>query len=202
MRIIVLILFSGFLFSSAQADQTGQLLLNPYHPEFNTDAEDMAPLLDANLQNELVRFSEQRDRIQKLWLEHMPADPGLIQSNSFVLKRVMDRSFSRLSQSEYFKKTRLGRAGEQMKSKMETRVAFKDEKNIDHKFDFKLAAFQGQAFIQYSGFTKAQLRYDVRDGGRVAMILQHDLSKNSIIGIETSVVGRESYQLMTLNFVW
>lgn len=184
----------------AQAEQTGQLLLNPYHPEFG-EQQTQIEVLDANLTNELVRFAERRDRIQKVWIEHMPYDPNLIESNSFVLKRVLDRTASRLMKSDLVKKSALGRASESVKEKMETNVTFKDEKNVNHRFDFKIAAFQGQAFIQYSGFTKTQLRYDMSENN-VAMIFQHDLSQFSSVGIETTLAGENQTQLLLLNLVW
>ena len=52
----VIMIFSCCL---AQAEQTGQLLLNPYHPEFG-EQQTQIEVLDANLTNELVRFAERR----------------------------------------------------------------------------------------------------------------------------------------------
>lgn len=200
MKKFVWSLLLGLFCLQAKAEQTGQLFVNPYHPEFGKQEENLQ-LLDANLTNELVRFAERRDRIQQLWLEHMPQNPELIQRNSFVLRRVMDRSASRIMKSDYFKKTSLGRASDTLKEKMETDVTFKDEKNIEHKFDFKLALFQGQAFIQYSGFLKTQLRYDA-GANNVAMIFQQDLSPFSSIGIESTLIGENQAQMVLLNFIW
>ncbi len=186
---------------SAQAQQGGQFLFNPYHPEFGSQGENIE-LLDAKLTQELVRYSERGARIQQFWLEYMPGDPQLIEENTFVLKRVMDRTASRIMKSDFFKKTSLGRASENLKDKMQTDVTFKDEKNVSHRFDFKLALFQGQAFVQYEGFTKTQLRYDMSNGGNVAMIFQHDLSPTSTIGIESTLVGDNRAQMVVLNRVW
>lgn len=197
---VFIITFMGIC-ASAQAQQTGQILLNPYHPEFGEQGENLE-LLDAKLTQELVKFSERRDRVQKIWTEHMPEDPKLIEKNSFVLKRVSDRTLSRIMKSDFFKKSSLGRASDTIKSKMETEVRFKDEKNIEHHFDFKLALFQGQAFIQYEGLLKSQLRYDVSDGGTVALIVQQDLSEYSSIGIESTLIGDNRTQMVVLNLIW
>ena len=66
----------------------------------------------------------------------------------------------------------------------------------------RIAAFQGQAFIQYSGFTTTQLRYDIHDGGNTALIFQQNLDKNSTIGIETTIAGPSRAQLLVLNLIW
>ena len=204
MKKLLWVFIVGFmgLCASAHAQQTGQLLLSPYHPEFGEQGENVE-VLDAKLTQELVKFSERRDRIQStLLLDQMPRDPELLEENSFVLKRVGDRTLTRIMKSDYFKKTSLGRAADSLKQKMETDVTFKDDKNISHRFDFKIALFQGQAFIQYEGFTKTQLRYDIDNGGSVAMIFQQDLSAYSSIGIESTLIGEDRTQMVLLNLIW
>ncbi len=196
----VLILFMGLISVTAGAGQTAQMYLNPYYPQYQ--AQEQTPLLEASLQRDLVTFAERRERVQKIWTEYMPNDPALIEKDSFVLKRIMDRTTARLFKSEYFRKSSVGKTAHSVKEQMETNVEFQDSKNITHNFDFKLAAFQGQAFIQYSGFTKAQLRYDFSNGGQLAMIFQHDLSPTSTIGIESSLLGENKVQMVNLNYFW
>lgn len=196
----VLIFILGLISVTAGAGQTAQLYLNPYYPQYQD--QNQVPLLEASLQRDLVAFAEKRERMQKIWTEYMPNNPGLIENDSFVLKRIMDRTAARLLKSDYFRKSSVGRTANTVKEKMETNVEFHDSKNIQHNFDFKLAAFQGQAFIQYSGFTKAQLRYDFNRGGQLAMIFQHDLGPSSTIGIESSIVGENKVQMVNLNYFW
>jgi len=197
----VLILGVLSLSLSARAETVGSLM-NPYQPDFGKQGDNIE-VLDNKLTMELVKFSERRDRIQdQLLLNEMPEDPQLIESNSYVLKRVMDRTMTRFMKSDYFKRSSLGRTAESFKSKMETDVKITDEKNITHTFNFRFAPFQGQAFVQYEGFTKAQLRYDVAHGGNIALIFQHDLSQFSSMGIESTLVGETRAQLVTLNLIW
>ena len=132
----------------------------------------------------------------------MPTNPSLVEKDTVVLQRIMDRTSARLLKSEFFRKSKFGKSANSVKEQMETNLEFKDEKNITHNFDFKLAAFQGQAFIQYSGFTKAQLRYDMSRGNQLAIIFQHDLSPTSTIGIESSLAGENRVQMLNLHYVW
>lgn len=196
----VLIFILGLISVTAGAAQTAQLYLNPYYPQYQE--QEQIPLLEASLQRDFIQFAERRDRVQKIWTEYMPGDQRLVEQDTFVLRRILDRSTSRLLKSDFFRRSKVGRTADQLKDKMETDMEFKDEKNITHHFDFKLAAFQGQAFIQYSGFTKAQLRYDFSRGGQLAMIFQHDLSPTSAIGIESTLAGENQVQMVNLNFVW
>ena len=126
---------------SARAETVGSLM-NPYQPDFGKQGDNIE-VLDNKLTMELVKFSERRDRIQdQLLLGQMPEDPQLVESNSFVLKRVMDRTMTRFMKSDYFKRSSLGRTAESLKSKMETDVKITDEKNITHTFNFRFAPFQ------------------------------------------------------------
>ncbi len=200
MRLGILFLLLGLISVTAQAEQTAHLYLNPYYPKYAE--QELAPLLEASLQQDLVSFAERRDRAQKIWTEYMPANPTLMEKDTVVLQRILDRTTARLFKSEFLKKSQLGKTANTVKEKMETNLEFKDEKNITHNFDFKLAAFQGQAFIQYSGFTKAQLRYDMSRNNQLAIIFQHDLSPTSSIGIESSLIGENQLQMLNLQYVW
>jgi len=199
MKYLVFLLL-GVLSLAAQAQQPGTFVLNPYFPEYNSPYD--LTIMDQNLYNELVRFTERRDRMQELLITQLPVDASLVPSNTFVSRRLMDRTSRRFIKSEYFRSSLLGRTGEKIQEATEADITVTDGRNQQHKFDFKLAVFQGQIYFQYSGFTKAQLRYDTSNDGSIAMIFQHDLSKYSSIGIESGVMGADRYQLLTLNVVW
>ncbi len=198
----VLITILGLIFvTAANAEQRAQAYLNPYLPQYKE--QDTAPLLEASLQKDLVMFAERRDRIQKVYFDNIsPQESGLIEKDSYVFRRILDRTTARFMKSDIFRKSSLGKASDSLKEKMETDMEFKDDKNVAHHFDFKIAAFQGQAFIQYEGWTKAQLRYDALRNGQLAMIFQHDLGPQSSIGIETSFVGQNQVQMVHLNYAW
>lgn len=196
----VIFFILGLFCVTANAAQTAQLYLNPYYPKYTE--QDQAPLLEASLQQDLVSFAERRERTQKIWTEYMPVDPLLVEKDTVVLRRILDRTSARLIKSDFFKKSKLGRTANTVKESMETNLEFQDEKNISHNFDFKIAAFQGQAFIQYSGYTKAQLRYDMNRGNQIALILQHDLSPTSSIGIESTLAGENRVQMLNLQYLW
>ncbi len=185
------------------ASPTAQLFLNPYYPEFSESSDELTRnLMDANLENEIQQYIQRRDHLETLMIEQTQDYAGMLQKNTFAMRRMMDRVSRRALKSPLLKKTTMGRLADDLKEKLQTEVEFRDIKNIEHKFDFKIAAFQGQAFIQYSGFTKAQLRYDIDNGGSVAMIFQHDLSPTSSIGIESTLVGDFRTQSVLLNLIW
>lgn len=185
------------------AAPTAQLFVNPYYPEFTQDNENIyRSMMDAGLETEITQYMERRDRLQELMIEQTEDYAGLLQKDSFVMKRLMDRGARRAMHSPWLKKSSMGRFAEDVKNNLQTDVEYKDSKNIEHKFDFKIAAFQGQAFLQYSGLTKAQLRYDIGNGGSLAMIFQHDLSQLSSIGIETTLAGEFRTQSVLLNIYW
>jgi hypothetical protein len=196
----VLIFILGLFSVTALAEPMAQIYLTPYYPQYQEGNE--APLLEAALQKDLVLFAERRERFQKIWSEYAPNDPGLIEKDTFVLRRVLDRSANRIFKSDFFRKSRVGKAADSVKEKMETDIEFQDSKNMNHRFDLKVAAFQGQLFLQYSGITKAQLRYDMNRGGQLAMIFQHDLGTQSSIGIETTLSGENKTQMVNLQYVW
>lgn len=189
--------------TGAFAAPTGNLFLNPYYPVDPEPGTTALSFFDSNLHKDLTNFSERRQRVQTfLVVEHSPDQTDLIESDSFVLRRIFDRGMSAMMKSDSFRKTRLGKTANQLKDNMQTGLVVTDEKNVTHKFDFKLAPFQGFAFLQYSGFTKMQLRYNLRDGGAIAMIFRHELAPGSSIGIENTMTGANRGQLLTLNFSW
>lgn len=179
------------------------LFVNPYYPEFENDNEELSrSMMDAGLENEIHQYMERRDRLQQLMIEQTENNAGLLQNNSFVMKRLMDRGTRRAMKSSWVKKTSMGRLADNVKNNLQTDLEIHDSKNMKHKLDFKIAAFQGQAFVQYEGATKAQLRYDLSNGGSLAMIFQHDLSDMSSIGIETTLTGDIRTQSVLLNITW
>jgi hypothetical protein len=203
MRRFVLFVFIIGFFTVGHAQPTSSLFVNPYYPEFNQPDDDLSrTLMDANLENEVRQYMERRDRIQQLYLEFMPQDPGLLPKNSFITKRFLDRGSRRLLKSSWIRKSSVGRAADHVKNNMQTDVDYVDSMSRSHHFDFKIAAFQGEAFIQYSGFTKAQLRYSLSNGGSLAMIFQHDLTALSSIGIESTLTGDNRTQSVLLNILW
>lgn len=185
------------------AQPQSPLFVNPYYPEFEQENEDLSrSLMDAGLENEINQYTQRRDRLQLLMIERTDNNAGLLPKNSFVMKRLMDRGTRRAMKSSWVKKTSMGQFAESVKNNLQTDLEIQDSKNMKHKLDFKIAAFQGQAFIQYEGATKAQLRYDLSNGGSLAMIFQHDLSDMSSIGIETTLSGDVRTQSVILNITW
>jgi hypothetical protein len=191
-----------FCCAKASAQQTGQIYISPMYPEYSTE-KDHIQYLDSSLQRELVQFSDRRNRAQSAQFAYTNKDAGYIQSDSFVLRRIMDRSLQRLTKSDFFTKSFLGKTAHTIKKSTETDMQLSStETGQKHKFDFKMQVFQRQAFIQYEGYTKAQLRYDIRNGGALALVYQKDLSPTSSLGLENTFTGHLRGQQLTLNIIW
>lgn len=206
LRLSVFILLFAVSMQSLAAPATAPaspLLLNPYYPEFTDSTEELSrSMMDVGLENEINQYIERREHLQMLAIEYVPEDANLLQKNSFVMKRLTDRGTRRAMHSSWIKKSTVGQMADDVKNNLQADLEYKDEKNVNHKFDFKIQAFQRQAFLQYSGLTKAQLRYDLSNGGSMALIFQHDLSPMSSIGIETTLVGEYRTQSLMLNILW
>jgi hypothetical protein len=184
------------------AQQVGHLYLSPIYPEYSSMDKKQIEVMDSSLQRELVQFSDRRARAQSAQFAYTSKDAGSVQSDSFVLKRILDRSVTRFTKSDFFTKSFLGHTAQTIKDKTQTDMQLSRPGEQSHKFDFKLALFQKQAFIQYEGYTKAQLRYDVRNGGSLALVYQKDLSPTSSLGLENTFTGNMRGQQLTLNFIW
>lgn len=200
MRIVYLTLILVLTAAQAQAQQSAQIYMHPTAPEYATSDLSQIQIIDNSLKNELFQFAAHRARVQEVQFVAMDGD--IVQDDSFVFKRFLDRSVSRLMKSDYFKKSSVGQTAEAVKKNTETDMAFGQPGQIQHKFEFKVAAFQRQAFIQYSGFTKVQLRYDMGDGGSLAALYRKDLGKMSYMGLENRFTGDNKGQYITLNFNW
>lgn len=182
---------------------TGEVFYQPNYPDFiNPRSSFDINLMDNDLQSELLRFSIRKERDQKIYDQWVPDDGiGRKQNDSFALKRLFDKGLKRVMKSSFFKNSSLGRTSENLKEKMHTNVEFSDEKNMSHKFDFAVELFQGYAQVQYTGFTKAKLRYQASNK-RVMMVFEHNLSKYQSMAIETALTGPETTQFVTLNCRW
>lgn len=200
MRIVYITLIIVLTAAQAQAQQSAQIYMHPTAPEYATSDLSQIQIIDNSLQNELFQFAAHRGRVQEVQFVSM--DGNMVQEDSFVFKRFLDRSVNRLMKSDYFKKSSVGRSAEAVKRNTETDMAFGQPGQIQHKFEFKVAAFQRQAFIQYSGFTKIQMRYDMGDGGSLAALYRKDISKNGFMGLENRFTGETKGQYITLNFAW
>ncbi|MCB9073224.1 MAG: hypothetical protein H6623_06350 [Bdellovibrionaceae bacterium] len=204
LKIVVFFSFFLYLAMGLAESSPAPFYVNPYYPEFSSNDENLSrALMDQNLENEVRQYMDRRERVQQLWTEYMPANhPQLLPSNSFIFKRMMDRGSRRAFKSSWIKNSFLGKTAESVKHNLQTEMNYVDSGETHHRFDFKIAAFQGVAFIQYEGSTKAQLRYSFTNGGALAMIFQHDLSQFSSIGIESTLAGKNPSQSVNLNIVW
>lgn len=187
--------------TAAYAQQEGQIYMSPTPSTYSTTDNSRIQIIDTSIQNELTQYSIRRQRLQEANFVSMDGGASL-QADTFVFKRIFDRSLSRFMKSDYFKKTSVGRASETVKRNTEADINYVDPtNNIKHKFDFKIAAFQQQAFIQYSGYTNVQLAYNMNNNG-LALIYRKDVGRNKFLGLQNTFSGVNAGQYLTFNYNW
>lgn len=82
------------------------------------------------------------------------------EEDQVVMRKFLDRSANLLYRSDFIQGTRIGASARTLERSMTSEVAFAaDPESTQHKLNFALNAFSGQARVQYEGFTQAQLVY-------------------------------------------
>ncbi|MBY0314715.1 MAG: hypothetical protein K2Q26_04305 [Bdellovibrionales bacterium] len=178
---------------------SGEVFYEPV-PSFTTSRASL-DLLDADLQSQLVRYSAQKRKEENVYYDWAPQENVRVYRDSFILKRFMDKSARGMIKAGLFQGTFLEKTADRFKDGTQTGIKVYDEKDMPHRFDFRFEAFQGFAQIQYTGFTKAKLRYDM-DDARLMMVFEHSLSTDKTIAIETALTGAETSQYVMLNCRW
>lgn len=201
-KVIGTIIYILCFLGTAQAAPGGEV-----YYEFNVpdvallDGNDIE-LLDSQINRDLMQLSEERARFNELQSNAFIAGPTrILYDDSRIIRRILDRSVSRILKSPLFTKSKVGRAAETVSKNLKTDAAFVDEKNIQHKFKFKLQAFRSLAYIQYSGVADARFIYDY-SVDRMTLSLDHKLGPSSVISINTALDRGRPHQYVSLQHTW
>ncbi|MFP5519314.1 MAG: hypothetical protein ACLGGX_05385 [Bdellovibrionia bacterium] len=92
----------------------------------------------------------------------VPKDINAETKSTTVVAKIADRGFQYWYNNSGIKETALGNAVETAQNKLSADVEIPGESNneVNHKFSFKVEAFQGLAKIEYTGWLKAAINYD------------------------------------------
>lgn len=159
-------------------------------------------IMDSELQNDLIHLSQERmAQTESNHTFYLRDSLRPQYDDSRIVRRILDRSANRILKSDFFKKSSVGKTANTVKQQMETDVEFRDEKNIEHKFDFKFKVFQSYAYIRYTGFTTARLIYDYGQDN-LTLSFDHQLSDFSTMSINTSLQSGRPSQYLSISHWW
>lgn len=109
--------------------------------------------------------------------------PG--EEDQIVMRKFLDRSAKLLYRSDFVQGTRFGAGAKTVEKSMKSEVSFASEPNsIQHKLNFFLNAFSGQARVQYEGLAQAQLIY-AAEQGRVNLEMSEKLDQTLVVLSQT-----------------
>lgn len=88
----------------------------------------------------------------------VPMDLAPTDDANYVFHRIADRGLSYLFRRPEFRQTPLGETTTAVERNMKQEVAF-TSKDVNHKINLSVLAFQAEARLEYSGYLRAALRY-------------------------------------------
>ena len=198
--LIIALLVSIQSWANQQPSRT--IYLQPVHPDVRPVDSDNLQILDSQLQNDLIVLSNERTAQTQSNHEFYLRDQFRPKyDDSRIFRRILDRSANRILKSDFFKKSKVGKTAQSVKQQMSADVEFRDEKNIEHKFDFKFKPFQSYAYVRYTGFTTARLIYDYGDN-KLTLSFDHQLSESSTMSINTSIERGQPQQYLSISHWW
>ncbi len=120
----------------------------------------------------------------------IPLDMTPTKNSQLVFSRVADRSLSSFLNSPEIRQSAVGRAATEVEQKMKQEVVIGggDPKSISHKLNFHIQAFQTTAEVEYTGLTKATLKY-VASENRLALEVCEKAIGSSDMVLSHSIVG-------------
>jgi hypothetical protein len=94
----------------------------------------------------------------------IPTDMQATGDSGAVANRIADRGLNYWFNSPAMKESTLGRVAQETQEKLHTDVIVEGggAEKIQHKFSFRVEAFQALAKFEYTGWLKAAIDYDAR----------------------------------------
>lgn len=130
--------------------------------------------------------------------EIAPTDSG-----SSVISRILDKGFNYWYKNSELKKSAVGRAADSAQEKLKTDVVVPaaTKNGVSHKFSFRVEAFQTQAKLEYTGWTKAAVKYDASHA-RTNFEVSEKVWKNKDLVLSHSVTSREDVSSVGVKWSW
>ncbi len=121
-------------------------------------------------------------------------------SQSFLTK-VADNSLSLYWKHSPLRHSTAGKAVESAEKKLNVEASFKDENQVDHRFNFKVLAIQALAKIQYTGWVNAALNYDLKAARAAAEVSEALSDKNDLV-LSHEMSNHEQKSAVSLKWKW
>jgi hypothetical protein len=171
------------------------LVINPFAIARVQELRLMKPLImpHPDTDNSRAQFSE---RV-------LPKSLTAADSSQSVVSKIIDNSLAYWWDNSELKNTSMGQVAETVQNKMKAEIDFgtSGEKKTDHKLSLKLLAMQALAKIEYKGWFKGAINYDVKAAAAQAEILEN-LSNNKDLVISHSITASENKSQLSLRWNW
>lgn len=133
----------------------------------------------------------------------LPKSLTAADSSQSVVAKIIDNSLTYWWDNSELKNTSIGRAATKIENNLKAEVdlgTFGDAQ-IEHKISLKLLAMQTLAKIEYKGWIKAALNYDIKASKAEAEVIEN-LSNNKDLVISHSVTVNENKSQLSLRWKW
>lgn len=120
-----------------------------------------------------------------------------------VMTKVADITVNYLMNNSALKQTAVMRFADETKERLNTDilVSSADGTGLNHKFTFKLEAFQALAKMEYTGWLKAAVNYDVRSAV-TAISIQDKLFVDKILSVRHESSKDQKISMIGLAWPW
>lgn len=135
--------------------------------------------------------------------EVVPTDISQGESGNSVISRMLDKGFNYWYKNSELKKSSVGRAADAAQEKLKTDVVVPaaTKNGTNHKFSFRVEAFQTQAKLEYTGWTKAAVKYDASHA-RTNFEVSEKVWKDKDLVLSHSVTSREDVSSVGVKWAW
>lgn len=151
----------------------------------------------------IIPMDKVTPRITKKDVEQIiPTDFTPDDGSSTVFSRIADRGFNYWYKNSEFKNSAVGRAAENAQEKLKTDVVVpSNKKGMNHKFSFRVEAFQTLAKMEYSGWTKAAVNYNAARA-QTNFEVSEKVWKDKDLVLSHSVTSRENVSSAGVKWSW
>jgi hypothetical protein len=124
-------------------------------------------------------------------------------SEAVVMTKVADITVNYLMNNSALKQTAVMRFADKTKEKLKADIFVPalDGKGPNHKFSFKLEAFQALAKMEYTGWLKAAVNYDVKSS-MTAISIQEKLFVDKVLSLKHESSKDQKFSMIGLAWPW
>lgn len=157
------------------------------------------PLLTMPISNE--------DSIRNISDSILPKSLTTADSSRTVVSKIIDNSLAYWWNNSEFKNTSVGRAATTIEKNMKADLDLGTTSNsmsnakTDHKISFKVLAMQALAKLEYKGWFRGAINYNVKAATAEAEVLEN-LSNNKDLVISHSISANENKSQLSLRWKW